>query len=533
MGGKGVAILTSSTSYQYSFEQAGNDLSIYTRYLIEGIKTGEADLNGDGYISTEELHEYAERKVQETIKTMHPQFFQLEEGSDIKLCNSPARNPSEQYFRKVKTLISSNNGVIPSYARFDLAETQNRLGISKTEAEILENKVLEPFRKYRDNLASYELVLKLALDKHYPLPPTVEDYFRGLQKDYGLKEEDVQAIRAKLLAEKEASTFIPQQNSIHIEHTTSSGNELAKPSAPTPTRSVETISPQRSINPMIMLGCIGTIVVSCAIGLAIFILRSTEQTNIIAGRTEQTSTEEKQQAGGEVDGNIENPAKVSDSKRNHVESSLGLTTINQESRQLLNHAYELYQQAPNGDESLIDQAIDFLQEIPADNVFYEEAQIRINNSDIDKAGRANIINSFKLYNDGAFDKAVAMLQGVSENSYYFDEAQNKIKQWKDIEEYNMSQHSEASKAISAIPPNLTIAERAADNINATTSHWKAKQKELYDLINEISSPNLTKLDCLNLEEAFLEGDVETFKTVQNDDLNIIATCKEFGVHIHR
>jgi uncharacterized caspase-like protein len=45
LGGEGRVVLTSSTSTQYSFEQQGSDLSIYTRYLVEGIETGAADLD--------------------------------------------------------------------------------------------------------------------------------------------------------------------------------------------------------------------------------------------------------------------------------------------------------------------------------------------------------------------------------------------------------------------------------------------------------------------------------------------------------
>lgn len=62
LGGKGRAILTSSTSTQYSFEQEGSDLSIYTRYLVEGMEKGAADHDGDGWISIDELHEYASSK---------------------------------------------------------------------------------------------------------------------------------------------------------------------------------------------------------------------------------------------------------------------------------------------------------------------------------------------------------------------------------------------------------------------------------------------------------------------------------------
>lgn len=48
LGGKGRAILTSSTSTQSSFEQEGYELSVYTLYLVEGIEKGAADKDGDG-----------------------------------------------------------------------------------------------------------------------------------------------------------------------------------------------------------------------------------------------------------------------------------------------------------------------------------------------------------------------------------------------------------------------------------------------------------------------------------------------------
>ena len=48
LGGKGRAILTSSTSTQSSFEQEGSELSVYTLYLVEGIEKGAADKDGDG-----------------------------------------------------------------------------------------------------------------------------------------------------------------------------------------------------------------------------------------------------------------------------------------------------------------------------------------------------------------------------------------------------------------------------------------------------------------------------------------------------
>lgn len=72
LGGEGVAVLTSSTSMQYSFEHEDLETSIYTRYLVEGIETGAADLDGDGLISSQELHNYTARRVAEAAPAMRP-----------------------------------------------------------------------------------------------------------------------------------------------------------------------------------------------------------------------------------------------------------------------------------------------------------------------------------------------------------------------------------------------------------------------------------------------------------------------------
>lgn len=55
LGAEGRVVLTSSSSIQYSFEEQDGNLSIYTRYLIEGIRTGAADLDGDGAITVDEI----------------------------------------------------------------------------------------------------------------------------------------------------------------------------------------------------------------------------------------------------------------------------------------------------------------------------------------------------------------------------------------------------------------------------------------------------------------------------------------------
>src|SRR5271157_1973008 len=74
LGGRGCVVLTSSDAMQLSFE--GNQWtetgpaslrsgpsSLFTRFLIEGLRTGKADLDGDGDITLDELYSYVHDRV--------------------------------------------------------------------------------------------------------------------------------------------------------------------------------------------------------------------------------------------------------------------------------------------------------------------------------------------------------------------------------------------------------------------------------------------------------------------------------------
>ncbi|NES23086.1 MAG: hypothetical protein F6K41_30245 [Symploca sp. SIO3E6] len=115
LGGEGRVIMTSSASTQYSFEQKGSDLSIYTRYLVEGIMTGAADLNEDGFISVDELHDYTKKKVQEVAPgRMKPEIYSYKEGYKIHLTKTPtdiifkpSRPTLSDFLKRYRRLIGS------------------------------------------------------------------------------------------------------------------------------------------------------------------------------------------------------------------------------------------------------------------------------------------------------------------------------------------------------------------------------------------------------------------------------------------
>ena len=59
--GKGHIVLTASTGMQFSLEGTGESSaqpSVYTRLLVKGLETGEADRGGDGLVDLDELHDY-------------------------------------------------------------------------------------------------------------------------------------------------------------------------------------------------------------------------------------------------------------------------------------------------------------------------------------------------------------------------------------------------------------------------------------------------------------------------------------------
>lgn len=88
LGGEGRAILTASDSTQYAFEQEGFELSLYTHFLVEGLKTGAADWDEDGDVSVDELYEYVRDQVKSVNDLMSPEIYPVREGHKIILAKA-------------------------------------------------------------------------------------------------------------------------------------------------------------------------------------------------------------------------------------------------------------------------------------------------------------------------------------------------------------------------------------------------------------------------------------------------------------
>lgn len=99
--GRGRTMLTASDATQYSFEggepHGAAARSVFTRYLVAGLRDGSADLDGDGDITVDELYSYVHDRVVEEL---------------------PQQRPKKQDSVQGRVIIARNvNWALPSYLR--------------------------------------------------------------------------------------------------------------------------------------------------------------------------------------------------------------------------------------------------------------------------------------------------------------------------------------------------------------------------------------------------------------------------------
>jgi hypothetical protein len=142
---EGRVVLTSSTSAQPSFESQKASLGVYTSYLIEGIKTGYADEDGDGVISIDELHNYAKRKLREEFPKMKPEIYAVKEGYKIAIARAKIKDPYLRYRQEVEACLQ--NGKIPDTKRANLDHLLIELDLPKEQSHLIESEVLEAYEQ--------------------------------------------------------------------------------------------------------------------------------------------------------------------------------------------------------------------------------------------------------------------------------------------------------------------------------------------------------------------------------------------------
>ncbi|MBP5972617.1 caspase family protein [Brasilonema sp. CT11] len=92
--GRGRVVLTSSRAAQRSYEEEQADeeglrLSYFTRALVQGLKTGEADIDGNGLISSVDLYQYVYERIGKEKPEQTPQQWELGREGQIIIAKNP------------------------------------------------------------------------------------------------------------------------------------------------------------------------------------------------------------------------------------------------------------------------------------------------------------------------------------------------------------------------------------------------------------------------------------------------------------
>ncbi len=91
--GRGQFVLTASDALQYAFE--GDEVSgegvrsVFTHTLVRGLETGEADLNGDGAITCDELYDYLYGRVTDWMPQQKPRKWAFAVEGEIIIARNP------------------------------------------------------------------------------------------------------------------------------------------------------------------------------------------------------------------------------------------------------------------------------------------------------------------------------------------------------------------------------------------------------------------------------------------------------------
>jgi len=160
---EGRVILASSSPTQVAL-QAKDGLSLYTRYLIEGM-AGDAYPGQGEWIAARSLHDYAERRFKIESKGGYPPKIIAEEtGYNLPVVRSPKPDPKLEYRQAVDRIFQEldqdlglefSRTIENELDRGSLDTLRQRLSISLEDAKTIEEQVQQPYIVRTEQRCSY------------------------------------------------------------------------------------------------------------------------------------------------------------------------------------------------------------------------------------------------------------------------------------------------------------------------------------------------------------------------------------------
>jgi Caspase domain len=93
--GRGRAVLTASSAMEYAFDgdtltRSEENPSVFTSAVVQGLRTGDADRDGDGYITVDELYEYVYDEVRQRTPSQTPHRWSFDVEGDLFIATAAA-----------------------------------------------------------------------------------------------------------------------------------------------------------------------------------------------------------------------------------------------------------------------------------------------------------------------------------------------------------------------------------------------------------------------------------------------------------
>ena len=118
----------------------------------------------------------------------------------------------ERYLKKVEEILSFDGEIsIPGQDTLD--ELREELGLTSQEANELQNRAFEPYKKYKENLQKYEKTFRKVIQHKYPLGDKTQEALKLRQRDLGIKAYDAEQIEKQILAQVKTKDRVKEKES--------------------------------------------------------------------------------------------------------------------------------------------------------------------------------------------------------------------------------------------------------------------------------------------------------------------------------
>ena len=204
---EGRVILASSSATQVAL-QAKDGLSLYTRYLIEGMNGAAYPGQGE-WIAARSLHEYAERRFEIESKGGYPPKIIAEEtGYNLPIVRSPKPDPTLAYRQAVDRIFQEldqdiglefSGTIEDKLDRGSLDTRRRRLNISPEDAKAIEAQVQQPYLVRATQRRLYADYFKTAVENGYLPTDRARRRLTEIRQNLLLGEDDAARIEQELV----------------------------------------------------------------------------------------------------------------------------------------------------------------------------------------------------------------------------------------------------------------------------------------------------------------------------------------------